>query len=159
LGAGEPLPLDELAEQYGTSVVPVREALRVLQSEGLVALRPHRTAQVAEISTAEQDDLYRILAVLQPEAIRWAHGHLSGEDFVELRQMIALIERSAKARDLHTAFSMHVDFYLRIVRATGSRLLFSVVERLFNEAWRYRYVGQDSHVLKAWVSDLRRIVD
>src|SRR5687768_1712490 len=46
LTAGTLLPQEELAKRYGTSIIPVREALRSLEAEGHVELRPHRTAQV-----------------------------------------------------------------------------------------------------------------
>src|SRR4051812_40051239 len=92
LEAGAPLPLDRLAEQFGTSVIPIREALRRLEAERLVVLRPHRTAQVAELSSAELKDLYRVRLLLDPEAVRLAHGRLTAEELAHMRALADRME-------------------------------------------------------------------
>src|SRR5688500_5876251 len=70
LAAGDALPLDQLAKRFGTSQTPVREALRTLQAQGYVVLRPHRTPQVAELDVAEFEHHFSLLLLLQPEAVR-----------------------------------------------------------------------------------------
>lgn len=77
LEPGQKLPLDSLAERFGTSVIPIREALRVLEAERLVERRPHRTAIVATLSLETIQDLYRVRLILDVEAVRMAHGKLS----------------------------------------------------------------------------------
>src|SRR3954469_9607106 len=92
LEAGAPLPLDRLAEQFGTSVIPIREPLRRLEAEGLVVLRPHRTAQVAELSLDELNDLYRVRLLLDVEATKMAHGQLTAEELERMRGLVDAME-------------------------------------------------------------------
>src|SRR3954471_16684921 len=104
LEAGAPLPLDRLAEQFGTSVIPIREALRRLEAERLVVLRPHRTAQVAELSSAELKDLYRVRLLLDPEAVRLAHGQLTPADLQHMRDLADQMESAFLAGEELEAF-------------------------------------------------------
>jgi DNA-binding GntR family transcriptional regulator len=160
LGAAAPLLLDQLAERFGTSVIPVREALRALEAERLVVLRPHRTAQVADLSVVELKDLYRVRLLLDVEAVRWAHGNISAADIAELRHMIDAMERSAKRGDFLNAFSIHTQIHLRIYEAAGSRVLLAILGNLWDETERYRHaVKLVRSDIPSWADEHRRLID
>lgn len=160
LSAGEPLLLDQLAERFGTSVIPIREALRALEAERLVVLRPHRTAQVTEMSLDELKDLYRVRLLVDVEAVRWAHGNLSPSDLTDMRRMIDSMERAATRSDYLTAFEVHANIHFRIYEAAGSPVLLDILESLWDETERYRHavklVRSDA---KSWADEHRRLVD
>lgn len=149
LPAGAPLLLDDLAGRFGTSVIPIREALRRLEAERLVVLRPHRTAQVAELSLAELKDLYFVRLLVEPEAVRLAHDRLAAPDYAELRRLTDDMERHALADDDLMAFEIHAELHFLIYRAAGSPALLGIVERLWDETERYR------HAVKHYRSDAR----
>ena len=67
LAPGRELSLRELAEMLQVSIIPVREALRSLESEGLVVTRPGRSARVAPLDLGELQGLYRLRRRLEPE--------------------------------------------------------------------------------------------
>jgi DNA-binding GntR family transcriptional regulator len=165
LAAGEPLRLDELAERFGTSSVPVREALRVLHADRFVVLRPYHVARVAELRLEDIEALLRLLLILVPEGIRWAHGQLTVDDFEALHAMVNRLEEIAfdadhRRGDYYTAYSIYMELHLRIHSATGSSLLVSMVERVLAETWRYRFViSRSSPDFKAWVQNQRRLVE
>ncbi len=160
LSAGEPLLLDQLAERFGTSVIPVREALRALEAERLVVLRPHRTAQVAELSVVELKDLYRVRLLLDVEAVRWAHGKLSTDELAELRRMVDSMERAAKRADFITAFAIHTEIHLRIYEAAGSKVLLGILENLWDETERYRHaVKLVRSDIESWANEHRTLID
>ena len=77
LRANEPLPQDEIADQLQVSHIPVREALRQLQSEGLVTYQANRGATVAALTTAEIREIYEIRILLETAAIRAATPRLT----------------------------------------------------------------------------------
>jgi DNA-binding GntR family transcriptional regulator len=160
LAAGEPLLLDQLAERFGTSVIPIREALRVLEAERLVVLRPHRTAQVAELSLAELKDLYRVRLLLDVEAARLAHGNFTAAELAELRDLIDSMERYALDGDDLTAFAIHTNIHFRIYEAAGSPVLLEILERLWDETERYRHAVKHYRSDPAsWGEEHRRLVD
>ncbi len=72
LKPGDRLHQDELAGRLDVSTMPVREALRHLQAEGLVVFYPRRGAVVAQVTLAEFEEIYRIREELESLAFQWA---------------------------------------------------------------------------------------
>lgn len=107
LKGGEQLPQDEIAAQLGVSRIPVREALRQLEAEGLVTFYPHRGAVVSELSDQEVQEIYEIRIPLEITAIRLAIPHLAEEDLRRAEDLLAAIDREtdvAKWSDLNREF-------------------------------------------------------
>ena len=78
--ANQPLRQDQIAEKFGVSKVPLREALVQLKAEGLVTFMPNRGAVVTELSAAEVDEIFTMRMALESKALERAirHTHLSG---------------------------------------------------------------------------------
>src|SRR5918994_6286654 len=74
---GSPLRLQELAARSGVSMIPVREALRLLEAEGFVESIPNRGARVAPLSLEDMLDVYRTRIVLEVEALRQAMPNIT----------------------------------------------------------------------------------
>src|ERR1700745_2145678 len=72
---------DAIATQYQVSRIPVREALRQLDAEGLIAIVPNRGAIVPALSHEDIDELFAIRALLEPEVLKLSIPHLTDEDF------------------------------------------------------------------------------
>jgi DNA-binding GntR family transcriptional regulator len=85
--AGFRLREEELAEQIGVSRTPVREALRRLNAEGLVNLRPNHGAQVEQWSAAEMEDVVEIRALVQGHAARRAADRISPDDLAAIGEL------------------------------------------------------------------------
>lgn len=103
----------EIAELLGVSRMPVREALRQLDAEGLVTMRPNRAAHVTRLTAIEVEDLFAIRTALEVLAVRPAVRALNGEALADL---VAMMERMDRARanpvewlkrhdDFHDAFA------------------------------------------------------
>jgi DNA-binding GntR family transcriptional regulator len=108
----------EIAELLGISRMPVREALRQLDAEGLVTLRPNRAAHVTSLSALEVADLFEIRTALEVMTVRSAVGALSEESLADL---VALKERMERARsDPAEWLKRHEDFHQAIC-ALGNR--------------------------------------
>jgi DNA-binding GntR family transcriptional regulator len=94
LKARQPLPQAEIAANLQVSHIPVREALRQLESEGLVTYQPNRGATVSALSTSEIREIYEIRSLLESGAIRRATPILPEESLVRAAAVLDLAERS-----------------------------------------------------------------
>ena len=92
LKASQPLPQDEIASQLHVSHIPVREALRQLQSEGLVTYQPNRGATVSALSPGEIREIYDIRVILETAAVRRAATALTAQKLDQAERMLDLAE-------------------------------------------------------------------
>lgn len=94
---GAQLRQDAIATQYQVSRIPVREALRQLDAEGLIAIVPNRGAIVPALSPSDIQELFSIRALLEPEVLKLSIPHLTEEDFAEadavLNRFVSELER------------------------------------------------------------------
>ncbi len=140
-GAFEPgskIDQHELANRFGTSLVPVREALARLQSSGLVRIIPHRGVFVEALSIDELIDIYRVREVLEEEASRLAIDHLTDADVAVLEQLEQQLEESADSGDYDSFLRLNREFHFTIYRATGRRYLLQLIGQLWDLSERYR---------------------
>jgi DNA-binding GntR family transcriptional regulator len=93
---GERLRQEEIASEMGISRVPVREALRQLETEGLVTLAPHAGATVAQLDPHELDEIYAIRIALEPMLIAESAARLDADQIGHLRGLVAEIEASVE---------------------------------------------------------------
>ena len=124
--------LDEqaLAREYGISRTPLREALKVLASEGLVALKPRRGCYVAEISERELDEVFQVLAVLEAEAARLATLRIRPADLEKLRRIHTELEHAAIHQDIDHFFDANQRFHHTLQQFAGNSRLQSMIEDL-----------------------------
>lgn len=112
LAPGTRLRAEEIATEIGMSRMPVREALRRLDSEGLVTLRPNRGAVVAGYKPEEILELFEMRSVLEGLAVRLAAPHFGEEQLVEMRDLVAHMAhgetKSARWINRHWAFHAYV---------------------------------------------------
>jgi DNA-binding GntR family transcriptional regulator len=138
LEGGEVLPLGPLAERFGTSVIPVREALRVLATEGLVVLRAHRSAIVADLPLGDLDDLYDARLLLEPEVLRRLDGKITASDERQVSLLIQQMETALDAGEFARGFEIHREVHFSLYRRCESRVLLDIIERLWVDSERYR---------------------
>lgn len=119
-----------LAEHYGISRTPLREALKVLASEGLVTLKPRRGCYVTEISERDLDEVFSVMAMLEGECARVCAERASDGDLQRLQGIHAELERAATARDINGFFEANQAFHLNIHEIADNRWLLHVIDDL-----------------------------
>ncbi len=120
---GERLRTEALAERFGTSRTPVREALMLLEGDGLVAIEPRRGAVVRSFDPADLVDLYEVRAILEARAAQLAAGRISPEDVDRLDANCSEAERVA-ADDVDRLIALNEEFHRVVIEAASSpRLL------------------------------------
>jgi DNA-binding GntR family transcriptional regulator len=157
---GHHLVADDLAREFGTSRMPVREALQRLENAGLVSITPHRGAVVSELSEREIVEVYHIRAVLEGLAARLAAPHLSSADFDRLNGLIDDMASAGTAEpDLDQLLRGNRDLHEIIWQAAQAPRLHELLENLYDASRRFRNISiLLSGRLEQIVQEHRRIV-
>ena len=134
LKARQPLPQAEIAAQLRVSHIPVREALRQLESEGLVTYQANRGATVSALSTDEIREIYEIRALLETGAIRRAGSRLSAESLVRAAEILDRAERSVDGAEWG---SLDVAFHQLIYSLDDRPRLQELITELLRRVDRY----------------------
>jgi DNA-binding GntR family transcriptional regulator len=128
---GQWLRQEALAQELGTSQLPVREAIRRLAAEGLAVRIPYKGVQVVEYSPEDILDMFHIRLTLESLAVRYATPLISEEDLETLERNLEEAlqytreEQMAKRRELNT------EFHLTICRASNHRYLIRQIEAMW----------------------------
>ncbi|MGB4466765.1 MAG: GntR family transcriptional regulator [Azovibrio sp.] len=123
----------KLAEQYGISRTPLREALKVLASEGLVVLKPRRGCYVTEILPQDLDDIFPLIALLEGRCAAEAVRKMDKADKADLERLAALherLEQIARENRMADFFEANQAFHKAIQELAGNRWLQQVIQDL-----------------------------
>jgi DNA-binding GntR family transcriptional regulator len=145
LRPGDRIRQEEVAAQFGASRLPVREALRILEAEGLTELEPHKGARVPRLTQHEVEVIYQMRERLEPLALAESLPRLTASDDEQLGKLQQRIEDND---DLEKFLDLDREFHLLTYRGCPVEPLNSAVARLWNSTQHYRrsYVafgGQD----------------
>lgn len=147
-----------LADELGISRTPLREALRMLQSEGLVQAEPNRRVRVAAASARDLEELYVARVTLEAEAIRLAVPRLTAEDIARLEGYNAEMAHFAEIKDYRRWTVPHRAYHRALTAPAGARVD-ALLSQLFDHSERYRrlHIGYGP---SAWATkDHRAILD
>jgi DNA-binding GntR family transcriptional regulator len=124
-----------LAAKFGASRIPVREALKQLENEGLVVLAPNRGAWIADVNSEESIEVYKIREVVEPLAIVESVPYLTDADISSLDAMINELERLTT---LEEYLQLDREFHLRTYSRARMPQLRTMVERFWNSTQHFR---------------------
>jgi DNA-binding GntR family transcriptional regulator len=133
LEPGARLRQEELAELFGTSRIPIREALRALEYEGLVTSEPHRGSTVTQLDADDIDEVYELRILLEGHAIRLAVPLMTDEDLDDLAQLFGRMQSATSPDEQLLARER---FYTRLYSITGRPRLVGLIARLRQEVAR-----------------------
>lgn len=135
LPPGSRIGQEDLALRFGTSRIPVREALKTLESDGLVILVPHSGARVAKLDLQECLEVYKIREHLEPLAVAESVGKLTDEQIAELERLVVLIEKSEGVDEF---LKLDSEFHKACYQSSNMPRLIAIVDRLWNSTRHYR---------------------
>ncbi|MEU8432674.1 GntR family transcriptional regulator [Streptomyces sp. NPDC029216] len=147
---GGRLTEEVLARRYGVSRVPVREALRTLESEGFVTTRRHAGACVAEPSEQEAADLLELRMLLEPLAASRAARRRTDAHLKVLRGLVRLGQERARRAQGEDLRALAGWFHETLVQASGSPGLIALLTQTRHKiAWMYE-VGTPARPADSW---------
>lgn len=126
---GERLKQSDLAEKLGVSRMPIREALRKLETEGLITLVPHKGAIVKTIKLEDIKEVYALRAQLERMALLQSADNLSSED---LKQLSKLVELMDEATDVNQFVECNIEFHRLLLDQCKWERLNAFIDTLWN---------------------------
>lgn len=160
LRPGDVIRVDVVAEVLGVSRIPVREALKILEGEGLVTHRPHVGYAVPRLTAEEIEEIYWLRALLEDQALRRALERATDDDRAAARDAFAAADRSLTRGDVN-AFSEHARrFHTVILASCRMPRLLRLLEGLWDATETYRPASQlDEHGQAALQAEHRVMLD
>jgi DNA-binding GntR family transcriptional regulator len=149
----------QLARELGVSRTPLREAVRMLQREGLVAGEANRMVRVAPLSIQDVEELYAVRIANEALAIRLTVPRMTAEDDAALDECLRLLASFAQQGDIDAWERHHRAFHTRLVRGAGSRLC-TLLSELYDHAERYRrlYITSEPRAMSIGAAEHEAIV-
>ena len=135
LRPGERIKQDELASELDISRIPVRDALRILETRGLVSLKTNAGARVTTLSAKDVDESYRIRELLEPMLLADSIPRLTDADFAEMAEIKVRLEGLDNLDDY---MALSREFHWATFRGHNAPLLANIVERLWDTTQSYR---------------------
>ena len=140
----------EIAERFGVSRTPVRNAFRHVARAGFIVVRPWRGAQVLELSADDTRYVLDVLEALYGVAMRIAAETLPDKYFPEVDALLELSERAAERNDLSARINLSFELGRKIARWSASALTYELLVRVGNLAfWQHRFFDFDVRALVA----------
>ncbi|MEV6247909.1 GntR family transcriptional regulator [Streptomyces sp. NPDC051742] len=147
LRPGDQIRQDALAARFEVSRVPLREALKSLEAEGLVVHHIHRGYFVAELSLDDLEEIYRIRELLETEAVRTAFARMPEGTVAALERIQREVERAATEGDVPGMAAANRLFHFTLIEASGMPRLVRLITTLWDstDAYRSLYYTEDPH--------------
>jgi len=130
LRPGERLVIDDLARRLRVSTIPVREAIHMLQSEGLAVIVPHTGATVAPVSPESIQDVFAVLEGLEVVATRLVAERANDAELTKLAKLVDEMDRALTSKRLAQWAGMNRRFHLTIAALPGLPMLGEMTERV-----------------------------
>lgn len=141
LAPGVPVPERDLSDAFGISRTPLKEALRILESEGLIVYGPTRRPRVAEPSLDEINDWLRVQGALEALAGELACAHATDAQLAEMARINASINVARDIDGQLAAFRRDMSFHETIVAASGNAALADTHATYNARLWRVRFLS------------------
>jgi DNA-binding GntR family transcriptional regulator len=137
LRPGETFSITQLCAELGVSHIPVREALRRLEGQGLVEFRHGRSGKVTSISADDLDEIYHLRSVIEAELIKKAARRFTTDDIAALQESLDAMEEAASDPGGDAFWAAHHDFHWLLLEPAASSWSERVLFPLWHATERY----------------------
>lgn len=138
IAEGTQLRQDAIATQYQVSRIPVREALRQLDAEGLIAIVPNRGAIVPALSPEDIEELFAIRALLEPEVLKLSIPHLTEKDFSQAEAVLRKYVSELKREDHVSGWGrLNWEFHSTLYARANQPRFMAIIRNVNNNGERY----------------------
>jgi DNA-binding GntR family transcriptional regulator len=133
----ERIRVADLERKFGVSHIPIREALRRLQSEGFVEISPRRTTVAAGVDLADLANIYDLRRIIEVEIGRRAVSRMTKNDIETVRRALASFQAVANDPSSAEFWERHRDFHWAIIAPAANPTIKRVLEHLWQSSERY----------------------
>ena len=151
---GERVFEDKIAGEFDVSLTPVREAVKLLESDGLVVRKSHRALFTRSFTLKEAQEIYDMRALLEPHATKLVAQALDREWITSMKRVLAEQKEALGNREFGRAQSLSAWFHVQVAEQSGNRLLADSIERLWLMvpllralAWKASDYARPTHVI------------
>ena len=137
-GSGQRIVIDQVAKELRVSIIPVREAIRQLESEGLITYKPYSGAVVTSIDEKEYIDTLNVLSVLEGYATALSAQLLTDEDIEKLIQLNNDMEKAVGEYEFELFGELNRSFHASIIQKCGNPVLVEKIEETQDRMDRVR---------------------
>jgi len=138
IAEGTQLLQDAIATQYQVSKIPVREALRQLEAEGLITIVPNRGAVVPALSPDDIDELFSIRSLLEPEVLKRSIPHLTEEDFSQAEAILKTFANELRRDDHISGWGrLNWEFHSALYSKANQPRFMATIRNINNNGERY----------------------
>ena len=134
---GDQIRQEAIATEYDVSRMPVREALRQLEAEGLVRLRTHKGAVVTSRSADEIDELFELRALLEPELFQLAIPRATAQDIANSETALENLEAAYRNRETQTWGTLNWEFHRSLYEPSQRHQTLSILQTINYQTDRY----------------------
>ncbi|PPD13988.1 MAG: GntR family transcriptional regulator [Methylobacterium sp.] len=131
----------ELAERFGISRTPLREAIKILATEGILELLPNRGARVAAVNEAEIDEMLEVIAGLEASAARLLARRITDSEIAEIAELHEAMLETYERRDEARYFTLNRQIHEAMMRAAKNATLVQLYAGLSSRIQRFRYAA------------------
>jgi DNA-binding GntR family transcriptional regulator len=132
IAGGSRLIQGPLSEEIGTSRIPVRDALKRLESDGLVKCDETGRYSVVQFSTEDAEEVYAIRRQLEPFAVELAARAMTSEAMEEIKSLFNELNKAARRRQLEKYIEINTSFHMAIYEASGMVRLVRIIRGLYS---------------------------
>ena len=144
IAPGQQVTIHSLAEAFGVSAMPVREALKRLTAANALTVVSGRTIGIAPLSVVRLTDLRNVRKEVEGAAISWAAKNLDPSAVVELRSLLQRMEKSSQSGDTKEFLRANRAFHFQIYKISNSPTLVSIIETLWLQIGPYLSLLRES---------------
>jgi DNA-binding GntR family transcriptional regulator len=134
---GEPIKVAELEKSFGVSHIPIREAVRRLEAEGLIIAEPQRAAVAAGVDLDDLGGLYDIRRIIECEVIRRSVADMSEDEVETVREALQALEAVAQDHDSPEFWDLHRDFHWALLEPGATAWVKRVLDQVWLASQRY----------------------
>ncbi|AMA74768.1 MULTISPECIES: GntR family transcriptional regulator [Aneurinibacillus] len=132
-GPGQRIVIDQIAKELGLSIIPVREAIRQLESEGLIQYKPYSGAIVSTINETEYVDTLSVLAILEGYATALSAAHITPDEISELERLNEQMKEALLAFEFEAFGELNREFHCVIYRKCDNQYLKEEIKKVMGK--------------------------
>ncbi len=156
---GESIVISRVADEMGASAIPIREAMKRLETEGYLKIIPHKGAEVTMFNVKQITEIVEMRAVLEGLAAVKAIKCIGEGDIKELNRLIELMDESIEAKNVAEFRKLNKEFHTIIYKASSGERLCEMINQLWEmSSWAYKKMVEGPDIMRRSNKEHREIV-